>query len=94
MAKKVIKQRGTPLKERNQSRQSTDNFKIEYTIQEALDIFLRAKVAEGARKRTLREYVRHIRYLTEYLSVYHPSFIYVSDLSPSFNKRIYHFFKK
>ena len=73
---------------------TTESFTIEYTLQEALDIFLRAKVAEGVRQRTLREYVRHIRYLTEYLSVYHPSFIYVSDLSPSFNKRIYHFFKK
>lgn len=45
VAKNVIKQRGTPLKERKQTRKSTDNFKIEYTMQEALDIFLRAKVA-------------------------------------------------
>ncbi|MGE8020011.1 hypothetical protein ACQKOM_14005 [Peribacillus frigoritolerans] len=57
MAKNVIKQRGTPLKERKQTRKPTDNFKIEYTMQEALDIFLRAKVAEGVRDRTLGEYV-------------------------------------
>lgn len=48
---------------------TTESFTIEYTLQEALDIFLRAKVAEGVRQQTLREYVRHIRYLTEYLSV-------------------------
>jgi integrase/recombinase XerD len=83
MKKHVIKQRGTALKERKLNSKATESFTIEYTLQEALDIFLRAKVAEGVRQRTLGEYVRHIRYLTEYLSVYHPSFNYVSDLSPS-----------
>lgn len=83
MAKNVIKQRGTPLKERKQTRKPTDNFKIEYTMQEALDIFLRAKVAEGIRDRTLGEYKHHIKYLTDYLTVHHPSFKHVSDLNPS-----------
>ncbi|MFJ5750456.1 tyrosine-type recombinase/integrase [Peribacillus frigoritolerans] len=83
MAKTVIKQRGKPLKERKLTSKATESFTIEYTLQEALDIFLRAKVAEGVRQRTLGEYVRHIRYLTEYLSVYHPSFKHVSDLTPA-----------
>jgi integrase/recombinase XerD len=83
MKKHVIKQRGTALKEWKLNSKFTESFRIEYTLQEALDIFLRAKVAEGARHRTLGEYVRHIGYLTEYLSVYHPSFNYVSDLSHS-----------
>ncbi|MGN1402512.1 MAG: phage integrase SAM-like domain-containing protein [Bacillus sp. (in: firmicutes)] len=46
-------------------------------------MFLRAKVAEGVRQRTLNEYVQHIRYLTEYLSVYQPTFEHVCDLTPS-----------
>ncbi|MGE7594161.1 hypothetical protein ACQKM1_11745 [Peribacillus frigoritolerans] len=36
---------------------TTESFTIEYTLNEALDIFLRAKVAEGVRQRTLGEYV-------------------------------------
>lgn len=57
MKKQVIKQRGTALKERKLTSKTTESFTIEYTLQEALDIFLRAKVAEGVRKRTLGEYV-------------------------------------
>ncbi|MGE7183549.1 site-specific integrase [Peribacillus sp. NPDC006672] len=83
MVKHVIKQRGTQLKERKFSSKTTESFTIEYTLQEALEVFLRAKVAEDVRQRTLGEYVRHIRYLTEYLSVYQPTFKHVSDLTPS-----------
>ncbi|MFP3508953.1 hypothetical protein SB775_04645 [Peribacillus sp. SIMBA_075] len=49
MKKHVIKQRGTALKERKLTSKTTESFTIEYTLQEALDIFLRAKVAEGVR---------------------------------------------
>ncbi|MDM5451248.1 hypothetical protein [Peribacillus simplex] len=75
MKKHVIKQRGTALKERKLDSKATESFTIEYTLQEGLDFFLSAKVAEGVRQLTLGEYVRHIRYLTEYLSVYHQSFM-------------------
>ncbi|MCU6601970.1 hypothetical protein OCO53_15965 [Peribacillus frigoritolerans] len=57
MKKHVIKQRGTALKERKLTTKTTESFTIEYTLHEALDIFLRAKVAEGVRQRTLGEYV-------------------------------------
>lgn len=57
MKKHVIKQRGTALKERKLTSKTTESFTIEYTLQEALDIFLSAKVAEGVRQRTLGEYV-------------------------------------
>ncbi|YCI77056.1 hypothetical protein M1D47_26615 [Bacillus sp. R1-10] len=45
MKKHVIKQRGTALKERKSTSKTTESFTIEYTLHEALDIFLRAKVA-------------------------------------------------
>ncbi|MFD6440193.1 phage integrase SAM-like domain-containing protein [Peribacillus sp. NPDC060186] len=83
MKKHVIKQRGTALKERKLNSKATESFTIEYTLQEVLDIFLRAKVAEGVRQTTLGEYVRHIRYLTDYLTVHHPSFKHVNDLTPA-----------
>lgn len=83
MAKTVIKQRGTLIKERQQGSNSTDSLKIDYTIQEALEIFLKAKVAEGLRDSTLVEYNRHISYLTGYLTLHSPSFNRVDDLTPS-----------
>ncbi|MFK4393331.1 hypothetical protein ABH916_005259 [Peribacillus frigoritolerans] len=57
MKKHVIKQRGTALKERKLDSKATERSTIEYTLQDAFDIFLRAKVAEGVRQRTLGEYV-------------------------------------
>lgn len=62
---------------------TTENYTIEDTLQEVLDIFLHAKVADGVQQTTLGEYVRHIRDLTDYLTIHHPSFKYVSDLTPS-----------
>lgn len=38
------------------------------TLEQALTIFLRAKEAEGVRSSTRREYVRHINYLSDYLT--------------------------
>lgn len=81
LAKKVLK-RGKQIKERNQTG-IEDTYAVEYTLTEALDIFLSAKIAEGVRGRTLEEYKRHIRYLSDYLSKKHSSFKNISELSPS-----------
>ena len=81
MTKKVLK-RSNQVRERKQ-----DNIKpasiYDYTLTEALDIFLNAKIAEGVRDRTLEDYNRHIKYLDDYLSKKHPDFKFINDLSPS-----------
>lgn len=38
------------------------------TLQQALTLFVRAKETEGVRPRTVREYINHIGYLTDYLT--------------------------
>ena len=40
---------------------------ISYTIAEALEIFIRAKEAEGVRERTIKDYRSHIRYLCDFV---------------------------
>ena len=76
VAKTVIKQRGTPLKKRKLPSKSKESYTIEYTLQEALDIFLREKVAEGVRERTLGEYKRHIKYITKVI-ITHSDFTHI-----------------
>lgn len=39
-----------------------------YTLQQALTLFVRAKESQGMRPRTINEYIRHIGYLTDYLT--------------------------
>lgn len=38
------------------------------TLNEALNIFVEAKIAENLRERTIAEYYNHVRYLTDYLA--------------------------
>lgn len=40
----------------------------EITLQQALTLFIRAKEAEGVRPRTIRDYINHIGYLTDYMT--------------------------
>lgn len=40
----------------------------DYTLQQALTIFIRAKEAENVRPRTIQEYIRHIQYLSDYMT--------------------------
>lgn len=39
-----------------------------YTLDEALEIFIRAKEAEGVRPRTVKDYRQHMKYLAEYIA--------------------------
>lgn len=79
----MVRKRGKQLKERKLTDNQSEIFLIEYTLEEALEIFLRAKIAEGVRERTLFEYKRHIRYLADYLAVHQPTFKFINHLTPS-----------
>ncbi|WP_409289656.1 tyrosine-type recombinase/integrase [Peribacillus sp. SCS-37] len=81
MTRPFIIKRGMPLKERKVSSKPDDTQWIMYSLEEALDIFLRAKVAEGVRQRTLSDYRQHVKYLTDFLSAAETTFDNVSNLS-------------
>ncbi|SET43342.1 integrase/recombinase XerD [Oceanobacillus limi] len=49
-------------------RQRNDVTHTDITLDEALEIFVNAKEAEGVRERTVKEYRLHIRYLSEFIS--------------------------
>ncbi|USK70184.1 tyrosine-type recombinase/integrase [Peribacillus asahii] len=53
---------------------------VRYTIEEALDIFIQAKEAEGVRPRTVGNYREHIKYLKRYID---RTPFYVDELTPS-----------
>lgn len=81
MSRKFITQRGATA---SQTFRRTDNvqrsIEIEYTIDEALEIFIRAKEAEGVRPRTIKDYRSHVKYLKEYLNT-RDDFKVISDLN-------------
>ncbi|WP_353855024.1 hypothetical protein [Bacillus sp. Bos-x628] len=76
MARKFIGER-SPTAKRSVSRLTQDPRPPErkYSIEEALDIFVLAKEAEGMRERTIADYRSHIRYLSEFLVERHPNIL-------------------
>jgi integrase/recombinase XerD len=71
LARKFIAERGataSPKVQRTGKVRRTVLDELErYTIDEALEIFIRAKEAEGVRPRTIKDYRQHIRYLLDYI---------------------------
>jgi integrase/recombinase XerD len=55
----------------------------ELTLQQALDLVVSVKRAEGLRDRTLRDYEKDYRYFTKWLDEFHPEIEYVHQLSAS-----------
>jgi integrase/recombinase XerD len=53
---------------------------LKYTLEEALEIFVNAKIAEGVRERTIKDYKQHIKYLKAFL-VNRFEFAYIGDLN-------------
>lgn len=76
MARKFIGER-SPTARRSVSRLAQDPRPPErkYSIEEALDIFVLAKEAEGMRERTIADYRSHIRYLSDFLAQKHADII-------------------
>src|SRR3954464_13751587 len=54
--------------------------KERYTIDEALDIFIQSKEAEGLRPRSIENYREHTKYLVRYVN---RSPLYIDELTPS-----------
>ncbi|KIL74336.1 tyrosine-type recombinase/integrase [Bacillus badius] len=52
-----------------------------YTLDEALEIFILAKEAEGVRPRTIEEYRNHIRYLKSFFEEFGYKVNFITDLS-------------
>lgn len=56
---------------------------VNLTFDEALDLFIKAKEAEGVRTRTVNDYTKHIEWFKRYLSNFHSGCIHISDLTPT-----------
>ncbi|WP_028559836.1 tyrosine-type recombinase/integrase [Paenibacillus pinihumi] len=55
----------------------------ELTLQEALDMVVATKKAEGLRERTINDYVKDFIYFTDWLRKFHPNITMVHELSPA-----------
>ncbi|GAC41975.1 glycosyltransferase [Paenibacillus popilliae ATCC 14706] len=55
----------------------------ELTLDQALDLVVSAKRAEGLRDRTLKDYAKDYGYFLKWLKEHHPDIEYVHELSPS-----------
>ncbi|WII38775.1 phage integrase SAM-like domain-containing protein [Paenibacillus thiaminolyticus] len=55
----------------------------ELTLDQALDMVVSAKRAEGLRDRTLKDYAKDYGYFVKWLKEHHPDIEYVHELSPS-----------
>lgn len=55
----------------------------ELTLEQALDMVVSAKRAEGLRDRTLKDYAKDYGYFLKWLREHHPNIEYVHELSPS-----------
>ncbi|MDK1004077.1 tyrosine-type recombinase/integrase [Bacillus subtilis] len=77
MARKFITER-RPTASRGVQRSPEDRrmpVDVKYSLEEALEIFVQAKEAEGLRPRTIKDYRQHISYLREFLSEEYPEVI-------------------
>jgi integrase/recombinase XerD len=54
---------------------------VRYSLDQAFELFYHAKAAEGLRQRTLVDYKTHHKYLTHWLSVFHPEVNTIMDIS-------------
>ncbi|RFU71030.1 integrase [Peribacillus saganii] len=79
MARKYIGERG-PKATRNVPKPSVDrqSVNVRYTIEEALEIFVKAKQAEGVRAGTIGGYYAVVRYLTDWLGA---EVTYIDEIS-------------
>ncbi|EGG35237.1 tyrosine-type recombinase/integrase [Paenibacillus sp. HGF5] len=68
------------LKKRTK-RINTDKSYPQLTLEQALDMAISAKRAEGLRKRTIRDYEKHYGYFVKWLRVNHPEAEYIEDVS-------------
>lgn len=57
-----------------------NSHKLDLTLEDAVEIFVKAKEAEGMCERTLKEYKAHFRYLKRYLDKCHPEIRYLNQL--------------
>ena len=55
---------------------------FELTFQEALEIFVTAKKAEGMRPRTIHDYYKHMEWFQRFLSEFHPDITKIQQLTP------------
>ncbi|MEC0664705.1 tyrosine-type recombinase/integrase [Priestia flexa] len=62
---------------------NTRTIHAKLTFDEALDLFVKAKEAEGVRTRTVKDYLKHIEWFKRYLSDFHPQCIYIDNLTPT-----------
>jgi integrase/recombinase XerD len=66
---------------RGTSTNSTDTIITEITIEEALELFVLAKKAEGMRERTISDYYVHMNYFTQYLEEFYPDVKHIQEIT-------------
>ncbi|WP_286884060.1 tyrosine-type recombinase/integrase [Aneurinibacillus sp. UBA3580] len=80
MGRRFIGERGVTATSKDRRPTHVQRIDTRYTLDDALDIFVRAKEAEGMRPRTLADYRRHMEFFKRYL----PSDItYIDEITPS-----------
>jgi integrase/recombinase XerD len=68
MARKFIVERGPKASNDRQPKQDRKSLEVRYTLDEAVEIFIRAKEAEGIRASTIKGYYDTVRYFKDWLS--------------------------
>lgn len=79
MKRKFIGERGATATSKDRRTTNIQRTSIRYTIDEALDIFVKAKEAEGMRPRTLDDYRRHMEFFKRYIP---EVIVYVDEVTP------------
>jgi integrase/recombinase XerD len=67
MGRKFIAERGPKASNDRQSKQDRKSLEVRYTLDEAVEIFIRAKEAEGIRASTIKGYYDTVRYFKGWL---------------------------
>jgi integrase/recombinase XerD len=71
VGRKAVRTRQTVLTKSNKK----------YTLEQAFEIFLHAKVTEGLRDRTIKDHKKHFEYLMKWMQEYYPDIKYVDDVT-------------
>jgi integrase/recombinase XerD len=75
------KRKGRPIV-RGKSTVTKRPANVVYTIEQAFEMFLHAKAAEGLRPRTIADYKAHHKWFTEWLTEYHPDIENITEITP------------
>lgn len=93
MPKVIERRKGKKQVKQRKVTTSTRKTSMKIPFEEALELFVVAKKAEGMRPRTIEDYYKHIEWLMNYFQEFHPDIKTIDQLSPDLIRKYINYLK-